>query len=45
VQIASGTEIAVVHPIELIDWATGGPLPPAMARHRARVVRSHAGTA
>lgn len=45
VQIASGTEIAVVHPIELIDWATGGPLPPAMARQRARVVRSHAGTA
>jgi glycolate oxidase iron-sulfur subunit len=45
VQIASGTETAVVHPIELIDWATGGPLPPAMARQRARVVRSHAGTA
>lgn len=45
VQIASGTEIAVVHPIELIDWATGGPLPPTMARQRARVVRSHAGTA
>jgi glycolate oxidase iron-sulfur subunit len=43
VQIASGTEIAVVHPIELIDWATGGPLPPAMAR--AKVVRSHAGAA
>jgi glycolate oxidase iron-sulfur subunit len=45
VQIGSGTEIAVVHPIELIDWATGGPLPPAMARQRSKVVRSHADTA
>ena len=26
-QIASGTAIPVVHPIELIDWATGGPVP------------------
>jgi glycolate oxidase iron-sulfur subunit len=26
-QIASGTAIPVVHPVELIDWATGGPLP------------------
>jgi glycolate oxidase iron-sulfur subunit len=41
-QIGSGTEIAVVHPIELIDWATGGPLPPAMAQQRSKVVRSHA---
>jgi glycolate oxidase iron-sulfur subunit len=29
-QIAAGTAIPVVHPIELIDWATGGPLPPAL---------------
>ncbi len=27
VQIASGTAIPVVHPVELIDWATGGPVP------------------
>ncbi len=26
-QIASGTAIPVVHPVELIDWATGGPVP------------------
>jgi glycolate oxidase iron-sulfur subunit len=26
-QIASGTSIPVVHPVELIDWATGGPVP------------------
>jgi len=26
-QIAGGTEIPVVHTVELLDWATGGPLP------------------
>jgi len=26
-QIASGTSIPVVHTVELIDWATGGPVP------------------
>jgi len=31
VQIASGTRIPVVHTAELLDWATGGPLPPALA--------------
>jgi len=30
-QIAGGTAIPVVHPVELIDWATGGPVPGAMA--------------
>lgn len=29
VQIASGTSIPVVHTIELLDWATGGPPPGA----------------
>jgi len=29
-QIASGTAIPVVHPIELVDWATGGPIPDAL---------------
>jgi glycolate oxidase iron-sulfur subunit len=29
-QIAGGTAIPVVHPVELIDWATGGPVPGAM---------------
>ena len=34
-QIASGTGIPVVHTVELIDWATGGPVPLALeARQR-----------
>jgi glycolate oxidase iron-sulfur subunit len=31
-QITAGTDIPVVHPIELIDWATGGPAPGALRR-------------
>jgi glycolate oxidase iron-sulfur subunit len=31
-QIAAGTDIPVVHPIELIDWASGGPMPGALRR-------------
>jgi glycolate oxidase iron-sulfur subunit len=30
-QIAAGTSIPVVHTVELIDWATGGPVPTALA--------------
>ncbi|MEE8544540.1 MAG: glycolate oxidase subunit GlcF [Alphaproteobacteria bacterium] len=30
VQIARGTELPVVHTVELLDWATGGPRPPAL---------------
>jgi glycolate oxidase iron-sulfur subunit len=30
-QIASGTAIPVIHPVELIDWATGGPKPDGVA--------------
>ncbi len=26
-QIASGTTVPVLHTVELIDWATGGPVP------------------
>jgi len=29
-QIGSGTEIPIVHTVELLDWATGGPKPPAL---------------
>ncbi len=29
-QIGSGTQIPVVHTVELLDWATGGPKPRAM---------------
>ncbi|MCC5987618.1 MAG: glycolate oxidase subunit GlcF [Pararhodobacter sp.] len=31
-QIGGGTEVPVVHMVELIDWATGGPKPPALQR-------------
>jgi len=30
IQIGSGTGIPVVHTVELLDWATGGPKPPAL---------------
>ncbi len=30
-QIGSGTEVPIVHTVELLDWATGGPRPPALA--------------
>ena len=30
-QIGSGTAIPVVHTVELLDWATGGPRPAALA--------------
>jgi glycolate oxidase iron-sulfur subunit len=33
-QIAAGTMIPVVHTVELIDWATGGPEPEALAGKR-----------
>ena len=39
-QIASGTAIPVVHPIELIDWATGGPKPEQLKRPRQRLKQS-----
>jgi glycolate oxidase iron-sulfur subunit len=32
IQIGSGTGIPVVHTVELLDWATGGPKPPALTR-------------
>ncbi|WGT49420.1 glycolate oxidase subunit GlcF [Thioclava nitratireducens] len=32
VQIGGGTEVPVVHTVELLDWATGGPKPPALAQ-------------
>ncbi len=33
VQIASGLDKPVVHPVELLDWATGGPKPEALANN------------
>jgi len=35
-QIAAGTTIPVVHTVELIDWATGGPAPQALMGPSAR---------
>jgi glycolate oxidase iron-sulfur subunit len=29
-QIGSGTDVPIVHTVELLDWATGGPKPPAL---------------
>ena len=29
-QIGSGTGVPIVHTVELLDWATGGPRPPAL---------------
>ena len=31
VQIGSGTKVPVVHTVELLDWATGGPAPRGLA--------------
>jgi glycolate oxidase iron-sulfur subunit len=36
VQIARYLPRPVVHTVELIDWATGGPMPPALAGHTLR---------
>ncbi len=32
-QIGSGTAVPVVHTVELLDWATGGPQPRALLAH------------
>jgi glycolate oxidase iron-sulfur subunit len=32
-QIGQATPIPVVHTVELLDWATGGPKPPALSGH------------
>ena len=29
-QIGSGASVPVVHTVELLDWASGGPRPPAL---------------
>jgi glycolate oxidase iron-sulfur subunit len=33
-QIATGTDIPIVHTIELLDWAYGGDVPPGLERFR-----------
>jgi glycolate oxidase iron-sulfur subunit len=44
-QIAAGTVIPVVHTVELIDWATGGLAPAALAGQGAGVAPAQAGLA
>jgi glycolate oxidase iron-sulfur subunit len=39
-QIASASDVPVVHPIELLDWATGGPSPRAIAGRRRATRRT-----
>ena len=34
-QIGGGTDVPIVHTVELLDWATGGPKPPALTRGNA----------
>jgi glycolate oxidase iron-sulfur subunit len=34
-QIASGTGTPVLHTVELLDWATGGPRPDSLASRGA----------
>jgi glycolate oxidase iron-sulfur subunit len=46
-QLASGTAIPIVHTVELLDWASGGPCPRALderanARHQSAAVSSQA---
>ena len=36
-QIGSGTGVPVVHTVELLDWVTGGPKPPALERSEHQV--------
>ena len=43
-QIAAGTNLPVVHTIELIDWATGGSCPPGLREHRPLVAMHRVGT-
>lgn len=35
-QLKAGTDIPIVHTVELLDWATGGPCPPALSKMRKR---------
>jgi glycolate oxidase iron-sulfur subunit len=37
-QLAAGTNVPIVHTVELIDWATGGPPPEPLAELARRQV-------
>jgi glycolate oxidase iron-sulfur subunit len=38
-QIGSGTDVPIVHTVELLDWATGGPRPAALDRDSVPILR------
>jgi glycolate oxidase iron-sulfur subunit len=40
-QIAAGTAIPVVHTVELLDWATGGPVPEGLKEIGAEAAPEH----
>jgi glycolate oxidase iron-sulfur subunit len=44
-QLGSGDGIPVVHTVELLDWATGGPRPPALANFNVRAASKTASSA
>ena len=33
-QLASESEIPIMHTVQMLDWATGGPIPSALSRHK-----------
>ncbi len=33
-QLASESEIPIIHTVQMLDWATGGPVPSALSRHK-----------
>jgi glycolate oxidase iron-sulfur subunit len=41
-QIAAGTDIPVLHTVELIDWATGGPAPERLKENWTKAARIRA---
>jgi glycolate oxidase iron-sulfur subunit len=43
-QLAGEAPLPVVHTVELLDWATGGPRPPALAARAAAASRGSAAT-
>jgi glycolate dehydrogenase iron-sulfur subunit len=40
-QIGTGTDVPIVHTVELVDWATGGPKPPALSGGQGGVTSQH----
>ena len=44
-QLAGEAPLPIVHTVELIDWASGGPMPPALVRHGGFVAAPETGSA